>query len=311
VARSVAKYFSGEDLPIRLWYQGNTFINNSSYQGRLKEVTQVGAEFIGDDTVEGDGEMLALIVRLLKAAGLKEFQLSVGHVGFFKELIKAADLDEETIEELKALISNKNFFGVEELIDPLDLPQELKGLFHAMGVLYGSPDFPSPLMEMAAPYPKIDSVLKRLCELYDTLKLYEISDYVTIDLGSMSPFHYYTGIIFSGYTYGSGEPVVKGGRYDKLLSYFGKSAPSIGFAIEIEQLMATLTRQSIKVFVEQRCHLIVYHEKRRAQAISLAEKLRSGREEIMLLHWKEGKTNEDYLEYAHRMGLKDVTFIGE
>ena len=32
IARAAAKYFMDEDMPIRLCYMGNTFINNSSYQ---------------------------------------------------------------------------------------------------------------------------------------------------------------------------------------------------------------------------------------------------------------------------------------
>ena len=54
IARSASKYFGDEDMPIRLCYMGNTFINNNSYQGRLKENTQIGAELIGDGTVDAD-----------------------------------------------------------------------------------------------------------------------------------------------------------------------------------------------------------------------------------------------------------------
>ena len=44
VARCAAKYYTDENLPIRLSYLANTFINYSSYQGRLKEATVQGAE---------------------------------------------------------------------------------------------------------------------------------------------------------------------------------------------------------------------------------------------------------------------------
>ena len=115
IARAAAKYFSEEDMPIRLYYMGNTFINNSSYQGRLKENTQLGAEFIGDNSVDADAELISLAVECLLASGLKEFQLSIGHADFFAGLIEAAGLDEDAIDELRELISNKNFFGVEEV----------------------------------------------------------------------------------------------------------------------------------------------------------------------------------------------------
>ena len=95
VARAAATLFENEDFPIRLCYSGNTFINHSSYQGRLKENTQLGAELIGLDSVEADAEMIAMVVDGLKKTGLKEFQVSIGHVDFISGLMNAADLQEE------------------------------------------------------------------------------------------------------------------------------------------------------------------------------------------------------------------------
>ena len=56
---------------------------------------------------------------------------------------------------------------------------------------------------------------------------------------------YYTGIIFQAYTYGTGEPVVKGGRYNELLKHFGKPAASIGFGLAVDNLLMALSRQKI------------------------------------------------------------------
>ncbi len=84
IARASAKYFSNEEAPIRLCYVGNTFINNTSYQGRLKETTQLGAELIGDNSVDADAEQIAMVIESLLAAGLKEFEVSIGQVDFLK-----------------------------------------------------------------------------------------------------------------------------------------------------------------------------------------------------------------------------------
>ena len=46
IARSVAKYYSACEFPLRLSYRGNTFLNNRSYQGKLTEKTEMGAELI-------------------------------------------------------------------------------------------------------------------------------------------------------------------------------------------------------------------------------------------------------------------------
>lgn len=118
IARAAAKYFMDEDMPIRLCYMGNTFINNSSYQGRLKESTQLGAELIGDSTVDADAEILSMVVECLQKAGLKEFQLSVGHADFFQGLLEAAGISEEDEEELRELLANKNFLAWRNLQRP-------------------------------------------------------------------------------------------------------------------------------------------------------------------------------------------------
>ena len=65
VSRACATYFNPEHQVITLCYTGNTFINNSSYQGRLKETTQMGVERIGDDSAEADAELLAMTVECL------------------------------------------------------------------------------------------------------------------------------------------------------------------------------------------------------------------------------------------------------
>ena len=69
IARCVGKYFSDQDRPVRLCYRERTFTNNTSYQGRLKEVTQTGVELIGDDTSEADGEVIAMVIDSLQKAG--------------------------------------------------------------------------------------------------------------------------------------------------------------------------------------------------------------------------------------------------
>ena len=85
--------------------------------------------------------------------------------------------------------------------------------------------------------------VERLEELYRVLCEYGVERYVSFDLGLLSKYHYYTGVIFKAYTYGVGDAVAKGGRYDNLLKYFGKEAPAIGFVIVVDDLLEALARQ--------------------------------------------------------------------
>ena len=95
---------------------------------------------------------------------------------------------------------------------------------------------------------------------------YHVDAYVSYEPGMVSGYEYYTGIIFAGYTFGSGEPILKGGRYDKLLSHFGKNAASIGFVIVVDQLMSSLGRQGIEAEIPYQGEVIVYVRERFREA---------------------------------------------
>ena len=309
IARSAAKYFMDEDMPIRLSYMGNTFINNHSYQGRLKESTQLGAELIGDDTVDGDAEMIAMAIDALKSSGLKDFQISEGQVEFFRGLMEAAGLSEEQEEVIRELIANKNFFGVEEEISDCSMNQNLKELFGMLGTIYDNAASFEEAKTYAADYPKVYKAIRRLEDLDAVLKVYDVDKYVTYEFGMLSSYHYYTGVIFAGYTYGSGEPIVKGGRYDKLLTYFGKDAASIGFAIVVDQLMAAISRQKIEITVKHDNQLIVYKPEYRREAVKKAIALRAKDCNVELIAWAMDKSKADYEAYALRNQIAELTFM--
>ena len=309
IARSAVKYYVDEDMPVKLCYMGNTFINSSDYQGRLKETTQCGAELIGDSTVAADAEIIALTVASLLEVGLKQFQISVGHSKFFAGLIEAAGIDEEQEAMLRDLISNKNFFGVEEFIETLNLNDELNKLFMMLGNFDSKEEEISEAKALAECYPVIKEAITELEDLSAYLKMYEIDKYVTIELGIISDYKYYTGIIFSGYTFGTGEPIVKGGRYDSLLKRFGKDAPAIGFAIVVDQLMAAISRQNIQLGISDNSAMVVYDKDCAKEAISRAMALRKQGVNVELLQASDSHTKDDYAAYAVKMRINKVEFI--
>ena len=70
----------------------------------------MAADLLGDASPEADAEMIAMVIELLLDAGLKEFQVSIGQIDFFKGFLLAAGLDEEQEFTLRELISNKKQF---------------------------------------------------------------------------------------------------------------------------------------------------------------------------------------------------------
>ena len=123
IARCAAKYFMEEKLPLRFSYNGNTFTNTSNLQGKLKEVTQMGAELIGDPSVEADAEVISMVIEALKSTGLTRFQVTIGEVDYFRGLCEEAGLDEDTEKELRSCISGKNFFAAQELLEQKQIPE--------------------------------------------------------------------------------------------------------------------------------------------------------------------------------------------
>ena len=242
IARCVAKYFDPENEPVKLCYMGNTFTNASNYQGRLKETTQCGVEFIGDGSAKADAQMLSMVVDCIKAIGIDEFQISVGHAGFFDALLEAAGLNRKHANALRNLLDNKNFLGVEDFVEKLEIKEDLKNLFLLLADFDITEDDLSNAKVWSNPYPKVAKAISSLEELHGNLKDTGNEKYVSFELGMISNYEYYTGIIFAGYTYGLGEPIVKGGRYDNLLSNFDKDAPAIGFAFVIDQLLTAVDK---------------------------------------------------------------------
>ena len=308
IARVAATLFGEEDLPIRLCYTGNTFINHSNNQGRLREVTQMGAELIGDDSVEADAEMLAMVIESMQAIGLKEFQLSVGHLGFFQSLIEDAALDEEARERVVELINNRNYFGVEEYLDSIMVKRSSKEAFAALGNLVGGVEVLAKAKNIAPNSSGIMAV-KRLEKIYDILALYGVEKFVTFDLSMTGNYGYYTGIIFRGYTFGTGDAVVKGGRYDHLLEKFGKTSASIGFAIVIDELMNALIRQKIRIVYTRKNAIILYDESRARDAIRLAKDFRAKAKNTELIKKSPEKGLEDYIRFGKEYYAGGLVYI--
>lgn len=308
IARVAATLFQEEELPIRLCYTGNTFVNQSKYQGRLSENTQMGAEFIGDDSVEADAEMLALVIESMLTIGLKEFQLNVGNVEFFQSLIDDAQLDEDAKDRVLELINNRNYYGVEEYLDSIQVKRSSREAIVALNELVGGIE----ILEKAknlAPNSKGVMAIRRLEQIYRILRQYGVEKFVTFDLSMTGTYGYYTGIVFRGYTYGIGDAVVRGGRYDHLIEKFGKKSPSIGFAIVIDELMNALTRQKARIVYTRKNYIVLYDDGRQKEAIALAKDFRRKAKNTELLKKDDEKTLEQYISYGNEYYASNLIYI--
>lgn len=308
IARATAKYFMEETMPLRFCYVGNTFINTNELQGRLKETTQIGAELIGDASVEADAEMISLVIASMQKAGLKDFQISIGDVEFFKGLCAEYNIDEEIELSLREFISNKNYFGTQDILDSLHIKEASKNVILKVSEMFGTIDAMRETKALVSNQRSV-SAIERLEQLYDLLCIYGIEKYVSFDLGMLSKYNYYTGIIFRAYTYGSGDAVMKGGRYDNLLSEFGKTSAAIGFVTVVDQLLSALSRQNIEIQTDTSMQLVIFYQEAAKTAITFAEELRAKGVHTQLTLIQTKNQEEDYLNYAKQNRIDTVYCI--
>lgn len=291
MARCAAKYYMDQDVPIRFCYLGNTFTNTSNLQGKLKEVTQMGAELMDDASVYADAELISMAIEALLCSGLKDFQLSIGDVDYFKGLCEEAGLDEETESSLREFISGKNIFGAENLLNEKGIdPDTIESLIKTTDFI-GSIDALQVAYEKAG-NERSKKAIERLKDLYQVLTLYNVEKYVSFDLGMISKYNYYTGVIFKAYTYGVGDAILKGGRYDHLLEHFGKKASAIGFVVVIDDLLQALSRQKEDLFVEDEVQIITYQKDNYKERLKEVVNLRKQNKKAVLVPEKEDNPNE-------------------
>lgn len=268
----------------------------------------MGAELIGVDSVEGDAEMLAMVTDCFTTIGLRDFQLSVGIVDYLQSLIEDASLDEEAENRVRDLIGNRNFFGVDEYLESIKVRRSAKEAFAALEDMYGGRDALRQAKDIA-PNSKAVKAVRRLERIYDILKVYGMEKNITFDFSMGGGYGYYTGIIFRGYTHGTGDAVVKGGRYDCLLEKFGRKSPSIGFALVIDQLMNALNRQHIRISYARKNTLILYDEGKQKKAIKLAKDFRDKCKNTEILRRSPAKSLEDYMEYGKENYAGNLIYI--
>lgn len=308
IARCVSKYFANEKHHIRLCYEGQAFQNLSRLQGKLNEFTQLGAELIGDDTSAADGEMISMMVDCLIAVGLKEFQVSIGHVEYFTGLVEEAGLLPEVADSLRDAIQNKNTYAIETLCKKAGIKDSLTEAFMNLTKNIGGLE----VLEQAKQAVHNERSLKaidRLEKLYHIMTYYEYESHISFDLGMLSNYKYYSGVIFRGYTYGTGSPIAAGGRYNGLLKQFGVDMPSVGFAFFVDVLLNAMLHQRIVIDTAEDATMILFETPHQKTATQLAKFFRSHNQTIQLTRKSSRSTIGEYREHCKMHGLNQIIYV--
>jgi ATP phosphoribosyltransferase regulatory subunit len=306
IARVVASRMKGAEMPLKLFYMSPVYRYEQAQTGRQCEFYQAGVEFMGTDSEAADAEVIALAAESMKETGLKNFQICLGHVDFIHGLLKELSLLPVVQEKFESALEAHDFVGLRAIAEEKRIaPQERDKLLE-IPLLHGGPEVLEKAAGMATNEQSRRAV-DNLRSIYRLLAAYDIEKFVRFDLGVIRDFAYYTGMVFEAYTPGLGFPLCGGGRYDRLLSDFGRDCPATGFALGIERVMLALERENLKPPAPQKDTYISYAAGKREDAIRLAEERRAAGEIVELSPSEE--TRDEAARQQTAKGYCELVYI--
>lgn len=302
------KNFDASILPLRLCYIENMYRFAGAGGGKQNEFTQAGVELMGAYGSSADAEVIALSITSALEAGIEELQVSIGQVKLFDGIAKQLGLDEDTCSKIKEAIDAKDSVTLEKTADSLGLSKEDKELLLMIPDATGTYDIIEEFEKRVTDETALEA-LKNLREILDILDEYDYLKYVSVDAGLLGSVDYYTGMIFKGYTYEVGFPIISGGRYDNTVGVFGRSMECVGFSLSITLAITAMMRQGLELEAPSVDIIIGYAKGYRSAAIRLAQQLREDGENVIID--VSGMTAEELDEYADRAGICASMYVEE
>lgn len=259
IARVAATKLKTIPLPQRLYCNQTVFRSGDAHKANSSEIAQCGIELIGASGKKADVEMVAMAVDSLRACGLTQFHIEIGHVGFFRTLADGMDMEASQMEQMRNLIEGKNFAALNDLLEPYREKPACTALLK-LSRLFGGAE----VLDEAETLSAGNEAISYLRILYGELEAAGYAEFIRFDLGLVHQIDYYTGVVFRGYVEGAGNAVLSGGRYDSLVGAFGRPAQATGFAIDVDAVALCLPSTILPAL-----ELVVHYENGKlAQALA-------------------------------------------
>jgi len=227
------------DFPTRLCYLGTVIHTRPSGHGGTRAPLQVGAELHGHSGAESDAEILCLMLKTLKTAGLNNIHIDLGHVGIYRGLLARLNLNPEQESLFFDGLQRKAKAELEAMVLAWALSESDASMLLCLNDLNGDI---SVLEEARLLLADADeNVLACINELekISTLVSRQINDTsLHFDLAELRGYQYYTGVTFTAYSPVQGQGIAFGGRYDDVGEAFGRARPATGFSTDVKTLFS-------------------------------------------------------------------------
>jgi len=234
VARLVSTRMREQPLPLRLAYVAPVFrYYEQPQEGRMRELTQAGAELIGAPGIDADAETLFMAIEALDEIGLRDARFDVNDARVVDGILAGVGLDGGDARAAKEHIKRRNVVALGAYEKPVLTEFALRRGGH--GTIAAARRICKTEESLAA-LDGLDTLLRRAAAL-------GYGERVTVDFALLRDLEYYTGFLFEGYVGEIGMSLCGGGRYDSLLPRFGYPVAAVGWTAGVERLLIALERR--------------------------------------------------------------------
>lgn len=288
IARMVGQRLGGElaaDVVHRLCY-ATEVVRQPATPREPAEVHQVGVELVGDPHAAADAEIVALSRTAVTGTGLRALRLDVAHARLVEHALDHAGVPQASRPGVRARLAAKDREGTAERLHDAGVDGRARDAIAALCDLFGGVAVLDRAVQPLAPLGhEVASCVRELGALVEQLAVLDGTDTIvqtiTIDLGEVRGFDYYSGVRLRGWAAGVERPLIRGGRYDELMPKYGAHVAATGFAIDLDALEHALAVEgrSLHGSGDGRAHVVAVPATStssvRAQAAARAAALRS------------------------------------
>lgn len=243
LARMVGAKAAGIRRPVKWFAIGENYRYERQQKGRLRAFFQYNADILGEESLDADAEVIALLIESLRGFGLteNEFKLRLGDRTLWVLFLESAGVPDAKIISVLSVIDKLEKVSPEALREMTVAALDDTGL-DADALVGKIKNFISlrDLDSMRAAFDadgelaeRVDARIADWRKLVSILESLGVGAFISPDLSIVRGLAYYTGFVFEAFqTAGTGRALAGGGRYDNLVKKLGyQDMPAVGFGM--------------------------------------------------------------------------------
>jgi len=222
---------------VRLCYAGSVLHTRAKSVLASRSPIQIGAELFGCKGLDGDIEIISMMLGLLQAAGIENCHLDLGHVGIYRAIVAGAGLNATQQSELFDALQRKATAEIDSLLQDSGIDNTVADQLRALGRLNGDVGVLAEARKVlaGAPADAIEAI-EQLQSVADVLQARMPKLVMHFDLSELRGYDYHTGLVFAALVPGHGQALTNGGRYNDIGAAFGRSRAATGFSADLRAI---------------------------------------------------------------------------